>query len=171
MLIDDVKKALRVSNTAMDTEVNDLIESAKLDLTISGVNVDKTVTVDGAEVMDPLIKRAITVYCKANFGYDNPDADRLMDSFEMLKTHLALSAEYSGFAVIFNVTTAGNPMDEVSVIFNGETKLTGSQGTAIFYARAGNNYDYVVSTNGYSQVEGNIDVSASTTINIPMVAG
>lgn len=113
-ILDDVKQALRVSGSDLNTEIQDLIDAVKADLTLSGVNADKTVTVivdqtpeptEGnpepeqvlveMEVMDPLIKRAITVYCKAHFGWDNPEADRFAQSYIMLKQHLALSAEYT----------------------------------------------------------------------------
>jgi len=48
---------------------------------------------------DPLIKRAITFYAKANFGIDNPNADRFHDSYVMLKQHLSLAGDYNGNAV------------------------------------------------------------------------
>jgi len=87
-LIDDVKLSLRVSVPDFDDEIQDLIDSAKADLQLSGVvNLDET---------DPLIKRAITTYCKANFGYDNPEADRFQRSYDLLKMHLALSSDYTG---------------------------------------------------------------------------
>jgi len=87
-LIDDVKLALRVTSVDFDTEIQDLIDSAKADLRLSGVtDPDET---------DPLIKRAITVYCKAHFGYDNPEADRFQRSYDLLKMHLALSTDYTG---------------------------------------------------------------------------
>lgn len=113
-MLGDVKDALRLSGTDLDIEVQDLIDAAKADLKISGINTEKTITVivdqtpeptEGdpepeqvlveMEVMDPLIKRAITVYCKAHFGWDNPEADRFAQSYIMLKQHLALSAEYA----------------------------------------------------------------------------
>jgi uncharacterized phage protein (predicted DNA packaging) len=87
-LLDDVKKTLRVSNVAHDTEITDLIESAKADLKISGIDVSLIVDTD------PLIKRAIQLYCKAHFGYDNPDAEKFMNSYWSLKTHLMLSGDY-----------------------------------------------------------------------------
>lgn len=89
-LLDDVKVALRISdtNTAFDGEVSDLISAAQRDLLVAGIKVtDET---------DALIKRAIVTYCKAHFGYDNPDADRLLRAYEMLKMHLMLSSEYGG---------------------------------------------------------------------------
>lgn len=86
-MLEDVKLSLRISTNDFDAEIQDLIDAAKMDLELSGVNnlVDT----------DSLIKRAVTLYCKANFGYDNPDAKRFMDSYVMLKTHLTLSSDYT----------------------------------------------------------------------------
>ncbi len=89
-LLDDVKTALRFSGTSLDTEIQDLIEAAKADLQLSGVHPDKI------SITDPLIKRAIVVYCKAHFGYEDPQqAERFGQSYAMLKQHLTLSAEYT----------------------------------------------------------------------------
>jgi len=89
-LRDDVKIALRISPTltAYDSEIEDLIEAAKADLQLSGVAPERV------HEDDPLIKRAIVTYCKANFGFDNPDADRLQRAYDMLKMHLTLSRDY-----------------------------------------------------------------------------
>ena len=89
-LLDDVKLALRISpdTTAYDGEVQDLIEAAKADLRLSGVDPAKL------DELDPLIKRAIVTYCKAHFGFDNPDAERLQRAYDMLKAHLTLSQDY-----------------------------------------------------------------------------
>lgn len=88
-MLQDVKIALRISNTAFDTEVTGLIGTAREDLKLSGIRQEK-VDLD----TDPLIKRAIIMYCKANFGYDNPDADRFQNSYIMLKQHLSLAGDY-----------------------------------------------------------------------------
>ena len=95
-ILDDVKVALRIAatNTAFDGEVGDLIDAAKKDLELAGVVADKAVDTD------PLIKRAIVTYCKAYFGYDNPDADRFIESYLMLKKHLVLSVDYNTEAVV-----------------------------------------------------------------------
>ncbi len=90
-LLDDVKQALRINNKFMDMEVIDLIESAKAEMSNTGIDIDK---VTEAKEMDPLIKRAIILYCKAHFGYENPEAERFAESYLMLKVHLALSADY-----------------------------------------------------------------------------
>ena len=87
MLIDDVKLTLRISNTAYDTEIQDLIDSAKSDLELCGVkNINEE---------DVLIKRCIITYVKANFGWDNPDSEKLNMSYEMLRNHLTYSLEYT----------------------------------------------------------------------------
>lgn len=91
MLLDEVKTALRIStsNTVYDMEIQTLIYAARSDLIQAGINPDKVNDDD-----DALIKRAIITYCKANFGYDNPEADRFNDAYIMLKQHLSLYGDY-----------------------------------------------------------------------------
>lgn len=84
---DDVKLALRIKTSTLDVEINDLIEACKLDLSISGVKVINDT--------DLLIKRAIIVYCKANFGLDNEDSEKYQRSYNSLKEHLSLCADYN----------------------------------------------------------------------------
>lgn len=97
-MLEDVKLALRITNDAYDSEVQDLIESALMDLVQSGIFIDIKEFGD-LETTDPLIKRAIVTYAKANFGLDNPNAERFHDSYVMLKQHLALSGDYNAYAV------------------------------------------------------------------------
>ncbi len=88
--LNDVKDALRVNGNTLDTEIQDLIDAAKADLRLSGVHPDKI------KDTDPLIKRAIIVYCKAHFGYDDPKvAERFEQAYLSLKQHLTLSNEYT----------------------------------------------------------------------------
>jgi len=89
-MLDDVKIALRVSHTALDGEITDLIAAARQDLILSGVLPAKA-NLD----TDALVKRAIITYVKAHFGYDNPDADRLTIAYHNLKAHLTLAGDYS----------------------------------------------------------------------------
>lgn len=86
-MLESIKLALRINSSAFDTEIKDLIESAKLDMYISGiVKLDET---------DPLIQQAIKIYCKANFGLDNKDSEKYQKSYDMLKQHLALCGDYN----------------------------------------------------------------------------
>jgi uncharacterized phage protein (predicted DNA packaging) len=89
-LLETVKTALRLpSDPDLESEAQDLITAAKSDLQLAGVLKNKIVD------NDPLIKRAIVTYCKANFGWDNPEAERFRVSYESLRNHLSLSAEYT----------------------------------------------------------------------------
>lgn len=65
-----------------------------MDLIISGVSPEKAKDDD-----DPLIKRAVKTYAKANYGLDSPNAERFQESYEMLKQHLSLSGDYNAHAV------------------------------------------------------------------------
>jgi uncharacterized phage protein (predicted DNA packaging) len=98
-MFDDIKTVLRISksNDAFDTDIIDLIDAARDDLMLSGVSsekVQKEIDAYNLTDVDPLIKRAVTVYVKANFGWDNPDADRLQKSYDLLKMHLSLAGDY-----------------------------------------------------------------------------
>lgn len=86
-MLEKVKQALRIKSNAFDTEIIELIESAKLDLKYSGVN--------NVDDMDPLIAQAIKIYCKANFGLDNKDSEKYQKSYDMLKQHLSLCGDYN----------------------------------------------------------------------------
>lgn len=93
-LIDDIKQTLRIKTTALNIEVDDIIESAKADLILSGILASKTEP-SAEDVYDPLIKRAIILYAKANFGLDNTDSTKYEMAYESLKIHLCLSQEYT----------------------------------------------------------------------------
>lgn len=83
-MLQKVKTALRVSGTAFDGEVTDLIAAAKADLKGAGVTVDDT---------DPLHQQAIVCFCKSRFGYEDPQqADRFWAAYEAHKIHLAIVA-------------------------------------------------------------------------------
>ena len=89
-MLGDIKDALRITGNDLDTEIQDLIDAGLADLILSGVSKKK------ALIDDPLIKRAIIVYCKANFGYeDTKVSERFQESYTSLKHHLTLSAEYT----------------------------------------------------------------------------
>ncbi|MGZ9782468.1 head-tail connector protein [Bacillus pseudomycoides] len=88
-MLDVVKKSLRISHSALDDEISDLIEAARHDLMLSGVSSEKA-NVD----TDPLIKRAIITYVKGNFIPDAKEAERFQLSYNMLRNHLTLAGDY-----------------------------------------------------------------------------
>ena len=92
-LLDDVKSELRVSGTDFDTETQGLIDSAKIEMESKGL--DKSLIVE----TDPLVKQCIVLYCKSNFGWDNPEADRFQSRYDMTLRHMLLSGMYEVVAV------------------------------------------------------------------------
>ena len=131
MTLDDMKTALRITNTAYDIEIADLISSARSDLILSGVTDTKA----NSDV-DALIKRAISVYVKANFGWANVDAERLQKSYDMLKNHISLSLDYAYYAVTITASEQGE------IIFDGVAKQTNISNVVIFYSKAKNHVAY-----------------------------
>lgn len=148
-LLDDIKPRLRISagNTDFDVEIQGLIDTCKAELEQAGLYViDET---------DPLIIRAIILYCKANFGYDNPEADRFQESYEMLKNHLSMSSDYAYYEITFNA------LEQCEVIFDGKTKETDDSGKVIFYSREQNHVPYKIGDNdiAYTDVTGDMTIS------------
>lgn len=80
-LIDDIKLNLRVSTKALDPEIRMLIDSAVADMIRVGVDPEY---INIEDEIPPLVKHAITCYCKAHFGYDEPDAERFNASYRQL---------------------------------------------------------------------------------------
>ena len=74
----------QATTTAFDEEIKSLIEACLLDLKVSGVE----------KVDDELVKRAVGIYVKAHFGSENPDRPGLIECYNALKSHLALSEKY-----------------------------------------------------------------------------
>ncbi len=87
-MLETVKKALRISTTAYDSELTYLIEAAKLDLGVAGVVIPAG--------FDELVKRAIITYCKMGFGLPE-DYDRLKSSYDEQKAQLVTATGYTNW--------------------------------------------------------------------------
>lgn len=87
-MLEDVKKALRITTNVFDSELNYLINSAQLDLGIAGVVLPDT--------MDALVQTAIITYCKMNFGLSE-DYDRLKLSYDEQKAQLITATGYTNW--------------------------------------------------------------------------
>ena len=85
-LIDKTKMALRITTSYYDEEIADLIESAKLDLGIGGVELPSE--------LDELCERAIITYVKMSFGLPE-DYDRLKRSYDEQKAQLMTATGYT----------------------------------------------------------------------------
>ncbi len=86
----DARRYVRISHNRHDGEIIDLIGAARADLLLGGIIASKA----NSET-DSLIRRAVFLYVKAEFGLDNDDSEKYRDSYETLKKHLQLSDEYT----------------------------------------------------------------------------
>lgn len=85
-LLPKIKLSLRIRNSkAFDDDIMDHIESAKADMLLAGINVEKD---------DALIHQAIKHYCRANFALDNADSVKFSMAYDSLKDKLSLCEEY-----------------------------------------------------------------------------
>lgn len=87
-MLEKVKLALRITTDAFDGEIQDLIDAALADLGIAGVT---TIT-----ETDPLIIRAVTTFCRANFGQPD-DYDKLKYSYDEQKAQLQVATGYTNW--------------------------------------------------------------------------
>ena len=78
----DVRPHLRVTGDVFDSEIEMLMDAAKADMQRVGVD---SMAVDYGE---PLANTAIICYCKARFGFDNPDSDRYELLYRQMVTDL-----------------------------------------------------------------------------------
>lgn len=85
-ILDKVKMALRISATAFDDELTDLIQAAQSDLGIAGVVLPTE--------LDEICTRAIITYCKMSFGLPE-DYDRLKASYDEQKAQLVTATGYT----------------------------------------------------------------------------
>ena len=85
-LLDKAKGALRITTSAYDDELTDLIAAAQLDLGVAGVVLPSE--------LDALCQRAILTYVKVNFGKPD-DFDRLKASYDEQKAQLRTATGYT----------------------------------------------------------------------------
>ncbi len=91
-LVDKVKGSMRIlsKSAVIENDINGSIEACKRELSIAGVkNIDET---------DSLITKAVILYVKADFNYQNM-GEKYRQSYEALKTTLSLSSDYNNTEV------------------------------------------------------------------------
>ena len=85
-MLEKVKLALRIAGDDFDEEIQGLIDAALLDLGIAGVTNKNT--------DDALLIRAVTTYCKANFG-STDDYEKLKASYDEQKAQMSMATGYT----------------------------------------------------------------------------
>lgn len=89
MLIDIVRKAIRVESTYTDDEIEVYIEAAKADMRRLGIRKE---LVEDEATMHPMVKHAIMCYCAGSYGLENTDAPRYRTSYYRIVTNLVNSS-------------------------------------------------------------------------------
>ncbi len=84
------KMALRITTTAFDTEIENLLNAALLDLGVAGVIVP-------AEI-NALVQQACITYVRANFGQPD-DYDRMKRSYDEQKAQLSTCTGYTNWGL------------------------------------------------------------------------
>lgn len=92
-LLDACRAALRIPAFCndFDEEIADVIDAARAEMVAGGVSDAKA-----HDDEDGRVRLAIKVYVKANFGMDNPDAERFVKSFETMLTSMSGDSAYNG---------------------------------------------------------------------------
>lgn len=83
--IDSLMMKIRVKSAIAREELADLVNAAVRDLDIAGVYV--------TDLKEPLCERAVTLYCKANYGYDK-DSEKFRAAYAALRDAMSLSGDY-----------------------------------------------------------------------------
>jgi len=84
-----IRTYLRIRATSLDSEINDLIRAARDDLILGGVKPEKA-----RDESDHLIKRAVGLYVKSEFGIGNAESEKHKAAYNDLKQRLLLSSKY-----------------------------------------------------------------------------
>lgn len=87
-LLEKTKLALRVTVTNYDADLTDLINAAKLDLGIAGVELPPS--------LDAVCERAVITYCKLHFSsLSDGEWSRLKASYDEQKAQLTTATGYT----------------------------------------------------------------------------
>ncbi|GHU74711.1 hypothetical protein FACS1894188_03810 [Clostridia bacterium] len=90
-LLEKVKVSLRVSGDVFDSELTDLIASARGDLARVGIVAAKE-DMETDETR-PLVHRAVILYCKGYFGYEE-NSEKFVKAYERLRDSLSMTGGY-----------------------------------------------------------------------------
>lgn len=89
-MIEKVRLALRLTVSAYDSELQDLISAALLDLGLAGVVIP--------EEPDALVSRAVVTYCRMHFNPpEGQEFDRLKASYDEQKAQLMTATGYTNW--------------------------------------------------------------------------
>lgn len=86
LTVTDVKRDLRISHAKLDDDIEQIMESARLDLAMSGVDAMKD---------DALMDTAVKLYCRWQYGFCGKP-EQYERAYTALKQALSLCGDYNG---------------------------------------------------------------------------
>ena len=104
-MLNEAKKALRVTNAYYDSEIASLLMAGANDLEIAGVVLPGTVTftistgdtvTDMSTLTDALAMRAVITYAQMRFG-NPPNYQQLADAYDLQKVQLMHATGYTDY--------------------------------------------------------------------------
>lgn len=104
-MLNEAKKALRVTNAYYDSEIASLLMAGANDLEIAGVKLPGTVTftistgdtvTDMSTLTDALAMRAVITYAQMRFG-NPPNYQQLADAYDLQKVQLMHATGYTDY--------------------------------------------------------------------------
>lgn len=93
-MLDKVKLALRISHTALDSDITDTIKTARLELIRAGVLVEKANSED-----DELIDMALKTYCLYVYCNNDKIKDKYLESWQYQLDNIRKSDGYMRLGV------------------------------------------------------------------------
>ena len=161
-ILSAVKVNLRLTTDAFDeAEIMPLINGALCDLQRVGINPSLLELEE--DKVDGLTLRAIVLYCKAHFGYDNAEAERFENSYNQVVRDMLNSSKYNMAASRKNLVDAVvseipvqaytgytvRPVPEVT--YDGVALVNGEDFTLSYMhnVQCGIGYAYIYGTGNY----------------------
>lgn len=149
----------------LTAELTDTVEECRADLIRLGLPSSLAVSETDYHILD-----ACKRYVRWAF---EPDADvqaYLWEVYRQKADELRRMRDYAYLTITFTVKTSGAvAIPDALITFNSDFLYTNTAGTAVFYyVREGQNQTYTVSADGYASQVVELDVTASTTVNVVM---
>jgi hypothetical protein len=152
----------------LTVELTDTVEECRADLIRLGIPSAVAISETDYHVLD-----AVKRY--ARYAFEPQDSDvraALWDEYRLKADELRRMRDYAYLTITFTVKTAGAvAIADALVTFNGQSIYTDSTGQAVFYyVYAGQNQEYSIEADGYVSQTVDLDVAASATVAVTMVA-
>ena len=149
----------------LTAELTDTVEECRADLIRLGLPSALAVSETDYHILD-----ACKRYVRWAFESDADVQAQLWEVYRQKADELRRMRDYAYLTITFTVKTSGAvAISDALITFNGESLYTDTSGTAVFYyVSSGQNQTYTVIADGYSSQEVDLDVTASSTVNVVM---